>query len=105
MSDLTVEELDADTEHDLFERMARAISTEIASDYDTSTPYQRSDLQYAAKAALAVAKPMIERELLRELLAYRLRIGQNRWKMVGGHAIDVVEAFVKERGIDLEPKP
>ena len=94
----------ADTEHDLFERMARAISTEIASDYDTSTPYQRSDLQYAAKAALAVAKPMIERELLWDL--YRRVTGiPHEDKITNAVLVGDLRAYAKERGIDLEAKP
>ena len=89
---------------EIIEAMAREICNALFGPYEnpsnqseTSTEWQSKN---AAQAALSVAKPMIERRMLRELIAYAERHSTGI-----DYVEDTVWPFAKERGIDLEPKP
>ena len=82
-----------DTEHDLFERMAR----EIYREFENRPKYAQAQMngviaEECAAAALAVAKPMIERSMLNDMIDF-----------FKGRSRDVA-IYVRARGIDLEAK-
>ena len=88
-----------DTEHDLFERMAR----EIYREFENRPKYAQAQMngviaEECAAAALAVAKPMIERELLRAL--QNVAAGMPPEMQAGVH--DAVDIVSEARGIDLK---
>ena len=84
-----------DMTDELVEKMASAIDTASATiEHKETATSQDTIAERCAKAALAVAKPEIERALLQEL---------DEWERNNGDEY-AAEAFAKERGYDLDAK-